>query len=720
MNELTWILAGAALRVTVVAAAAGVLVLLAARRRPRLAAGLASLGLGMIVGLSFLAFCPLPAWWTWDAVSPRAGHADRADRQAQAAAVSQDNPTPTSPPPSAFPEERPWFGVPVSLVPQFWRRLSLSASAGSRPGGSWLDVFGLLVAVGVGIGLVRLLLGLVWVSGCHRRGRPLHDAGLLGLLEDLRGAMGCRAPVEVLEVRGLGTAGTVGWRRPLVLLPQDWRTWTEPERRAVLAHELAHVCRSDYLSGLLARLGVALHFYHPLVWWLAGRLRLQQELAADALGARFGGGRGPYLAALASLALRQDGRALRGPARAFLPARGMLLRRVTMLRSKEVNPGGGSSAVLRLAAGMLLVATGVAVSALRLPAGEGTAPREEARPERPTSAGVNPPGAPKPFDLSYLPPDGVAIWAFRPAAVFRGGVTRLSVDILALFLLGNRLDKNFAKLGLSAGELDEVFGGAYVLTNPKAPEGQRYSLAFGCSKARTIHPFDWKGKLERLSEGFQTVPYAGTCYYKTIRPIFHFVGNRLCFFTPDDRTIVFDTEENIRRLLDRGPQARPAGLWMDKWHQVEGGVLALAVNHRHPDLVRSLQGGHLQDDELFLNLIRDANRSVWGVDFRQHFQFRIFVECTTEPKARSWKGQVNSLVEQTRDAALKGLPGDGPGRGLKGQWGAFVKAFYDRLRVERKGKEVQIGSEVQTDFPALLDRIIAECLSEALKGPAQP
>ena len=53
----------------------------------------------------------------------------------------------------------------------------------------------------------------------------------------------------------------------------------------MLAHELAHVRRTDYLAGLLARLGVALHFYHPLVYWLAARLHLQQELAADALAA---------------------------------------------------------------------------------------------------------------------------------------------------------------------------------------------------------------------------------------------------------------------------------------------------------------------------------------------------------------------------------------------------------------------------------------------------
>ncbi len=107
--------------------------------------------------------------------------------------------------------------------------------------------------------------------------------------------MGCRRGVDLRECPGVVSPAVVGWLRPVVLLPADWRGWGEPERRAVLAHELAHVRRFDYPLGLLARLGVALHFYHPLVYWLADRLRLQQELAADALAAPLVGGREPYL-----------------------------------------------------------------------------------------------------------------------------------------------------------------------------------------------------------------------------------------------------------------------------------------------------------------------------------------------------------------------------------------------------------------------------------------
>ena len=54
----------------------------------------------------------------------------------------------------------------------------------------------------------------------------------------------------------------------------------------MLAHELAHICRGDFLTGLAGPVSLTLHFYNPLAHWLAARLRLEQELAADAWGAQ--------------------------------------------------------------------------------------------------------------------------------------------------------------------------------------------------------------------------------------------------------------------------------------------------------------------------------------------------------------------------------------------------------------------------------------------------
>jgi D-alanyl-D-alanine endopeptidase (penicillin-binding protein 7) len=55
---------------------------------------------------------------------------------------------------------------------------------------------------------------------------------------------------------------------------------------ALLAHELGHVRRHDYLVNLVQNVIEALLFYHPAVWWISHRIRLEREQIADDFAAR--------------------------------------------------------------------------------------------------------------------------------------------------------------------------------------------------------------------------------------------------------------------------------------------------------------------------------------------------------------------------------------------------------------------------------------------------
>src|SRR5258708_36844007 len=101
----------------------------------------------------------------------------------------------------------------------------------------------------------------------------------------------------------------------------------------VLAHEIAHIARHDFATLIAAQVAVVLHFYHPLVHWLAARLRLEQELAADAAAARLTGGQRTYLTTLAGMALRQSDCPLAWPARTFLPTPGTFMRGIEIGRA---------------------------------------------------------------------------------------------------------------------------------------------------------------------------------------------------------------------------------------------------------------------------------------------------------------------------------------------------------------------------------------------------
>ena len=88
-------------------------------------------------------------------------------------------------------------------------------------------------------------------------------------------------PVEVRISRDIETPAVTGLLVPVVLLPLDAETWSDERRRIVLAHELAHVASHDCLAGAIAQLAVAMHWFNPLVWIAARRLRIERELAAD-------------------------------------------------------------------------------------------------------------------------------------------------------------------------------------------------------------------------------------------------------------------------------------------------------------------------------------------------------------------------------------------------------------------------------------------------------
>jgi predicted nucleic acid-binding Zn-ribbon protein len=79
---------------------------------------------------------------------------------------------------------------------------------------------------------------------------------------------------------------SAGWWRPVVLLPTGLLARMPVDLiEALLAHELAHIRRHDYLVNLLQNAIEAVLFYHPVTWWLSHRIRVEREQIADQLAA---------------------------------------------------------------------------------------------------------------------------------------------------------------------------------------------------------------------------------------------------------------------------------------------------------------------------------------------------------------------------------------------------------------------------------------------------
>jgi Zn-dependent protease with chaperone function len=75
----------------------------------------------------------------------------------------------------------------------------------------------------------------------------------------------------------------------LALSPELLTSLPEPELRAVLAHEVAHLARRDQVISWVASLLRSLMFYNPVLYLLEGWARKEREKAADLLAATWTG-----------------------------------------------------------------------------------------------------------------------------------------------------------------------------------------------------------------------------------------------------------------------------------------------------------------------------------------------------------------------------------------------------------------------------------------------
>jgi TonB family protein len=111
---------------------------------------------------------------------------------------------------------------------------------------------------------------------------------------------------ELMESNHVRVPVTFGWLRPVVLLPARFGGLPEAQQTGVVCHELLHVRRSDWLTGLVEHIARALLWFHPAVSILLGRISLSREQLIDAEVVRITGNRRSYLDALWSVARRGE------------------------------------------------------------------------------------------------------------------------------------------------------------------------------------------------------------------------------------------------------------------------------------------------------------------------------------------------------------------------------------------------------------------------------
>jgi beta-lactamase regulating signal transducer with metallopeptidase domain len=201
-----------------------------------------------------------------------------------------------------------------------------------------LPVLGAAWVIGVMGFSVYRLGGWVVLRCLISRGTVL-DGCWPRTLRRLADKLGIRRPVRLLQSAQIAVPMVAGWVRPIVLLPVSAiNNMPLDQLEALLAHELAHVGRNDYLVNLVLTAIETVFFCHPLAWWISRQVRREREDCCDDLATGVLSSKVLYARALADL----EGSRL-GFQPALAASDGNLLRRIRRIlgRQNPVRPAAG-------------------------------------------------------------------------------------------------------------------------------------------------------------------------------------------------------------------------------------------------------------------------------------------------------------------------------------------------------------------------------------------
>lgn len=155
--------------------------------------------------------------------------------------------------------------------------------AESADAGYWTSLLAFAWLAGALLVALRLLRDWHLLRQAIRTGRE-PPAELLAMLDQQARRVGVGQRVRLRLTARITSAGVYGWLRPVILLPTALALCMPRDQlETLLAHELAHIRRADFLANSLALLARTLLYFHPVVHRLCRDLERSREQLCDDL-----------------------------------------------------------------------------------------------------------------------------------------------------------------------------------------------------------------------------------------------------------------------------------------------------------------------------------------------------------------------------------------------------------------------------------------------------
>ncbi|QDH79263.1 M48 family metalloprotease [Echinicola soli] len=151
--------------------------------------------------------------------------------------------------------------------------------------------------------IFKLSGGLLDLRSLNKKHRQSVPDPLIKKVNGMIAAMGFYRGVKVLKSELIHVPVTYGFLKPVILIPAGLLFCTPPRQlEAIIAHELAHIKRYDYLVNILQRTMEVFFFFHPCFWWINEMIDTDREHACDDLVLSLGYSPGELARGLAEVA----------------------------------------------------------------------------------------------------------------------------------------------------------------------------------------------------------------------------------------------------------------------------------------------------------------------------------------------------------------------------------------------------------------------------------
>ena len=159
---------------------------------------------------------------------------------------------------------------------------------------------------GVCVVLMRPILGCYNIYKLMRGVSSEVPSNIKLIGNRLKTELGIRREVAFYVSKSIDVPMVFGMFKPVVLMPLSAISGLTAEQlEQLLAHELAHIARNDFLVNLLQTIFEALYFFHPVAWWLSRQIRLERENCCDDMVVGMTKDAQGYATTLATLATTQ-------------------------------------------------------------------------------------------------------------------------------------------------------------------------------------------------------------------------------------------------------------------------------------------------------------------------------------------------------------------------------------------------------------------------------